>query len=814
MKFSLNQLYLSCVITLFGVSSGYAQEVEFDELFLGMAAGQPTADLSKYSLGNPIPTGKYQADVYVNGTKRGAVYLKVEENEQDPIQGICLTPDLVEVLGLKGEAFKLSSNDQCVNIVKAIPDAKIQFDMGMLALNLEIPQIFVQNRPRGYVSPSLWQASSPTFFIRYYASHSQNRFQNYRSKQDYLSFRSGINLGEWSLRHQGAKSWFNHKSRPYQYQHTYLERDIDRLNGRVTFGDFATSGHFFGNFNLRGVQLASDERMLPASQRGYAPVIEGVALSNARVVVRQNERIIYETTVPAGAFRLDDIYPSGYSGELDVEIIEADGQVRILRVPFTNAVRLLRKGQFRYKLAVGKLRQGTRVFPEFISQVEMQYGVRNGLTLNLGANGSRGYVSGLFGLAFDTPVGAFSSDVVYTRYQFPHLKQRQAKYAMNIGYNARVPMLNSYISAVYYRSFSPENYSLQQVLAANRERGLLPVSHSLQKRISLSVSQPLGKKWGSLNISASRQQYWQAEPSYEYQMSYGNSYKNLHYQFGYGVNKRGGRASVDKRLFINVSLQFGGGANSPILHSRYQNANHHYHHTALTGTLGQDNQLSYSLSTHQQPHQRYYSANLGYKASAANVSLGVAKAKQYQQFNVNLSGALVAHSKGITFANDLGETFAIIHARGAAGAKVNNSSGSYLDWFGNGVVPYVSPYQINYVGIDPTPVADEVEVEATGQEIIPRANSSVLVEFKTKSGNMALFDVNLANGDVPPLAAEVFDQQDNHIGYVVQGGRVFVRGIADRGTLKVIWGSRDSEQCQFSYQLNGEPHKAIAVQCQ
>lgn len=819
-RFSLNKLWCACAMACCALPVVYAQdqEVEFDERFLGMVAGQPSTDLSKYRRSNPIPSGDYRVEVHVNGIRQGVVVMRVEEREDAPVQGICLTPQLASVLSLKSAAYRYSPSEQCVNIVQAIPEADIQFDMGKLALHLEIPQVLVQRRPRGYVPPALWQQGSPVAFVRYYVSQQIHRStKQERRTTRHANLRAGLNVGGWSARHQGSISWVNQTSSPYQYQQTYVERDIDTLNGRLTLGDFATRGQFFGSMTIRGVQLVSEERMLPSILRGYAPVIEGVVRSQARVVVYQQDRVIYETNVPAGAFRIDDLYPSGYSGDLLVEITESDGQVRTFSVPFARGVRLLRQGQWRYKMAVGRLRQGTKTLPETEFQGEWQYGLRNGLTLNAGANGSDNYAAGLLGLAFALPVGAFYLDLHHTRYRFPHLLQKQKKYALNVGYNVHLSSFKTGISAHYYRSFSPEHYSLSQVLDINRFGKILPFLTPLQQRISVSLNQPLRDGWGSVSVSGLWEKYWRNPTArYRYQLTYGNHFKQLNYQLGYSVSRQSNAlAKKDHQLSLNFSWLFGGQVSRPMLYGTYQHTNEGYRvHTSLSGALGQEGKWTYSLSASQIANQRYYSVNSGYKTSMARLNLGYSHSQYHQQGQVSITGAVVAHAKGVTLSHDIGDTFAIIHAKGAGGAKINNSNGVYLDRFGNGIVPYVSPYRTNYVGIDPTPVLDRVEVDATGQEIIPRANSAVLVEFKTKSGTVALFDVNLENGEVPPLAAEIFDQHNQHIGYVVQGGRVFVRGIAERGTLKVVWGSRENEQCQFNYQLSADPLQAVAVQCQ
>jgi outer membrane usher protein len=66
---------------------------------------------------------------------------------------------------------------------------------------------------------------------------------------------------------------------PSQYSsiNTYLQRDIPLLKGRMLLGESNTTGQLFDTLPFSGVQLASDERMLPESLRGYAPEIRGIA---------------------------------------------------------------------------------------------------------------------------------------------------------------------------------------------------------------------------------------------------------------------------------------------------------------------------------------------------------------------------------------------------------------------------------------------------------------------------------------------------------------------------------------------------------
>nr|EEE1923893.1 fimbrial biogenesis outer membrane usher protein [Salmonella enterica subsp. diarizonae] len=154
----------------------------------------------------------------------------------------------------------------------------------------------------------------------------------------------------------------------YRSTETSLRHDVAALRGQLTVGDFSTGGELMENVSLRGVRLASDDRMLPGSLRGYAPVVHGIAGSNAKVTIRQNGNIIYETTVPAGPFTVNDLYPSGYGGDLTVSVTEANGQTRLFTVPFASVAQLVRPGYTRYQVSTGRYRYADNNLDEIVFQ--------------------------------------------------------------------------------------------------------------------------------------------------------------------------------------------------------------------------------------------------------------------------------------------------------------------------------------------------------------------------------------------------------------------------------------------------------------
>lgn len=127
--------------------------------------------------------------------------------------------------------------------------------------------------------------------------------------------------------------------------------------------------------------------MLPPNLRGYAPDISGVAHTAAKVTVSQAGRIIYETQVPAGPFRIQDLGEFN-SGTLHVRIEELNGQVQEYDISTASMPFLTRPGQVRYKVMMGRPQEwGHHVQGGFFSGGEASWGIANGWSLYGGALG-------------------------------------------------------------------------------------------------------------------------------------------------------------------------------------------------------------------------------------------------------------------------------------------------------------------------------------------------------------------------------------------------------------------------------------------
>ncbi|MDA3978880.1 FimD/PapC C-terminal domain-containing protein [Gallibacterium sp. AGMB14963] len=73
----------------------------------------------------------------------------------------------------------------------------------------------------------------------------------------------------------------------------------------------------------------------------------------------------------------------------------------------------------------------------------------------------------------------------------------------------------------------------------------------------------------------------------------------------------------------------------------------------------------------------------------------------------------------------------------------------------------------------------------------------MLVDFATTVGSVVFFELTDTD-NLPPLGTEVFDQNNQAIGVVAQGGKIYTRGVAKSGELHIRWGDK---QCRAEYTI-------------
>lgn len=798
-----------------------APEVEFNDEFLRHFGGTQV-DIRRFNKGNVVLPGTYRADLLVNGVPlgRAEVPLKQLGDDAASVQP-CFDLQLVERLGidivrLSPEALARlqAAAGACAPLPELVPDATARFDGGEQKLEMSIPQAMLTRRARGYVDPRYWDEGVTAARLQYTGSVYYSDARGAASStQGYVGLNAGFNIDAWRLRHVGNLSHSTANGTHYQSVQTNLARTIVPLRSQLVMGHGFTDGALFDSFGFRGAQMASDDRMLPESQRGYAPTVRGIANSNARVQIRQNGNIIYETNVSAGAFEINDIYPTGYGGDLDVVVTEADGSVHVTRVPYASAVLALRPGVTRYSVTAGQYRSPNVQDPPYLMQATVQHGFSNLFTGYAGAIGAEHYASALLGVALNTDFGAFGTDVTYARASLPNRPDKHGE-SVRISYSKLIAPTNTNLAIAAYRYSSsgylslPDAVNQRTVILNNSIAGDLPTQRG---RLQLSLNQALPRGFGSVYFSGSTQSYWNRSGSdTQFLAGYNNSWK----QFGYSLSAtRQFNATVgrwENRFMISVTVPLGNGPRAPYSTTSLQADTRGQFgiQESVSGTLGEDNAFTYGVTaSHQSGGDFGTDNNIGASASyitpMATVSANASKGNQFSQVGADISGGVVAWSGGVAFSPLMAETVGIVEAADAAGARVLNGSGLRVDPWGHAVVGTLTPFARNEIELDPKGLPVSVSLKSTTQTVAPTAGAVVRVRFETdNSGRAAVLRVTTPAGKPLPFGAEVFDTEGNSVGTVGQGSRIVARALkVDTGRLTVKWGDGAGQQCSLQYAL-------------
>jgi outer membrane usher protein len=842
-------------------------EASFNSGFL--MGGSRHVDLSRFEHGNPVLPGDYPVDLYVNGNRVGNENVLFRAADTRSSARPCFSIEQLERYGIDTARLHAAAAgpDDCRRIGQWIPDASASYDGSQLRLDLSVPQAALRRSARGYVSPQYWDRGITAGMLGYTFNAFRMRsdagdvagdhrvlapdgssvpagaaipagstidgavvpagsvfgadgrvigpdgkplsppVRGRHVVQDsaYLGLNAGLNVGDWQLRHVSSLTWQTGGGRHWQDIATYAQRNLAGIRSQLTLGDASTSGEIFDTVSFRGVQLASDDRMLPDSLRGYAPVVRGVAASNARVEIRQNGYLIYQTTVAAGPFEIDDLYPTGYGGDLQVSVTEADGSQHRFAVPYSSVAQLLRPGIGRYSVTAGQVRDTYLHGHPYLLQGTYQRGFTNQVTGYGGVVASQGYGALLVGGAFNTRAGAFSVDLSHAHTQLPGPGGSGGQ-SLKLGYSKFLADTGTHFAVAAYRYSTSGYLGLQDALLTRdlARRGLGSGGLRRQRsRFELTLDQTLGGA-GSLYVTGSLARYWNARGSdVQYQAGYSSHVGSFSYTLS-ASRMRDALGMRETRYFVNFSLPLGHASHAPSLNGMFAHSNRGYSTSqlGLSGSAGRDDDFNYGVTASDDTRSGSSGAvNAQYRSPYSTLSASYAQGSGYRQTSIGANGALLVHAGGVTFSPQQGETMALVEAKGARGAQVANYSGVRVDGRGYALVPYLVPYSLNTVRIDPNGIATDVQLQSTSQQVAPYAGAVVKVVFRTATGRSALIEARDARGEPLPFGADVFDAQGQEVGVVGQSSRLFLHGLDDRGSLQVKWGDQPDQQCRIDYVL-------------
>jgi len=462
--------------------------------------------------------GTHRVDLYANQAWKGkydVVFARVQP--EDHAAQACFDQALLKALGFDAThlnpafAQRLRTGKSvCGDVGQLFDGASHTFDATALRLDVTAPQAVMRRQAHDDVDPTRWDAgiTAATLHYAYNGWHSKQDKQSSQTSH-YLGLRGGVNLGDWRWRYHASVSGHSGAGLQYRGDTLTVERALPSLRSSLTIGDTITDGSILGGVNVRGMTLQSDERMRPDVMNGFAPVIRGVAQSNAKVTIHQRDAQIFEMTVPPGPFVIDDLPPNGDGGDLRVTVTEADGSVRSFTVTYANLPELLRPGVTRYSAALGEYRRYDASDRPMLATATLSHGLNNTATAYGGLMLAQNYHAVAAGMGLNLPIGAVVLDASYAHTATTRRHFNGA--SLRLRYTKQFPQTDTHVALNLTRDTNPGHYAPEQALDLidRVRRGHADAPRDNHRgQFSASVSQTLPGKMGALSFSGSVQDYW------------------------------------------------------------------------------------------------------------------------------------------------------------------------------------------------------------------------------------------------------------------------------------------------------------------
>ncbi|EFD5004851.1 fimbrial biogenesis outer membrane usher protein [Escherichia coli] len=779
--------------------------------------GKPlNVDLSYFSHSDGLLPGLYSVNTIVNGKKNGVYEIEFVPTTKEKVTPLLRRSMLskwgVEVPDEKNVGDEILGKD----LESILPGTQINFDNQNQTLSINIPQRWLSQVNWLRTAPQLWNDGVPSLLMNYRYSGSLQEFSGVTNTQNMLSINSSLNIAGWRLRHDG---FFGGASSSHEKGWHALNTSATHdysfwQGGQFTIGQTSTDGAIFESFPFEGMQLISDDGMIVPWLSSFSPIIRGIAYSQALVIVRQNNQIIWQGNIPAGPFELKDVNPL-FSGDMDIEVHEADGTVRRFSQASASIPVLQREGRLRYSASIGRYRQdrdwsNNNVEKPAFVQTTAAWGAKSDITLYGGLMLADNYRAYMFGAGkYHEQFGAFSLDLTQSNSELTTSDEHGQ--AWRTSWVRSFDRTGTQVSLSGYWYNSPGYFSFNDLQQSQHTNDYLDIKYSHQSRISTQIIQNTDN-FGQFSLNTDWDHYFRNEgEGWQSQLNWSFTFEEVSSSLSLVYTKQPQYNAADKSLYLSFTVPFSAFSNydNASLGSRLlTNNGKSLIQSGVNGSM-LDQRLSYSIMEGQGNHGvgNSGSINARYRGTYGEIQSGYSYQKYNKQWMYSARGGVTIHPGGLTLSQEVSPygANALIDTNGAKGIKVNSGTGVYTDWQGYTVISNLMPYQENSISLDVNSASDKIEIINSDLTVIPSRGALVPARFNVVKGNKALITLIRTDGTPVPFGSIVSVISDKsgfrNNGIVADNGQVWISGLPEYGELYARWGDSDNAQCKASVHI-------------
>ncbi len=831
-------LSLLSALVLIALASGRvaqaADDIQFNTDVLDVK-DRANISLDQFSRAGYMMPGDYTFTVVVNGQalsgERTITYYQDEKDKNNSL--VCVPKSVANELGLKEKFFNQLTwwhGGDCIEL-SSLDGMTATGNMSDSTLNISIPQAFMEYVSENWDPPSRWDNGVAGVIFDYnlnaLSGRNHSDYNNGRYYNVSGNGTTGLNIGAWRLR-ADWQGYLNHDTgsgndvtRNLDVTEVYAYRPLPSIKSKLTLGETYYNSDVFDSFRFVGGSLESDDNMLPPNLRGYAPEVTGVAKTNAKVTVSQKGRVLYETQVAPGPFRIQDL-SDAVSGQLDVKVTEQNGQVQTFTVNTSDIPYLTRPGTLRYKLAVGKPEgyeyhdphvgdegentadyaddtytdmHHTYGAPTFAGG-EFSWGIDSGWSLYGGGIGSKDYNALSVGVGRDLlQFGAVALDASVARTALPFDDDIKTGSSYRLSYSKDFDDYDSQITFAGYRFSTRDFMTMDEYLDARNDGD---TTDNDKQMYTVTFNKQFKDQGLSIFLNYSHETYWDSPKNNNFNLSLSKTFD------AFGLHNISTSLTAYKNQYDNMddygaylSLSLPVGDNSTVSLNSSVGNQHTSNEVSYFHTIDANNNYELAAGgSDGDATSRAYFSHLGDMAEVdanANYQSGTSSS-----VGLTLRGGLTATMHGVALhrVNQLGGSRMMVDTEGVSDIPVEGFGGiSRTNIFGKAVVADINSYYRSSASIDLDKLNDNVDVSNSVVQGTLTEGAIGYRKFSVISGEKAMASLRLEDGSAPPFGATVFNSDGLQTGIVNEDGSVYLSGIQPDGKMTTKW---DGQICDIT----------------
>lgn len=752
-------------------------------------------------------TGVRRVSLQVNGNPRGNVDARFDSEGQ-----LCFDKALLNQAGLKLPEAGLANGD-CYDFLAHNPQAQLNLRPAREEVELVVPSAALRTEQ----DTALYHQGGVAGLVNYDLLGQTSEFSGDRQRYLSASTELGLNANDWIVRSRQNYSVQNER-RTFQNLYTYVQKTFVDHQALVQAGEINIANSVFTGAAITGLQVFPEQALSDKNRQGAT--VTGIAQSQARVEVRQAGALIYTTLVPPGPFSLPDIPLLNSNTDLDVQVIEANGESHRFNVPAASLVRFNSSAPG-YSFAAGKVRtfNSKGMLAPMVATGTGGWSVTPANLLSAGVMlAENDYKAVAWSLGSQLTAGTSLN----LRNTLSHAGRQQAKgheisTALSTQLTDRLSgNVNATRRSTGYRDLQDTTYTLNSQRYHDRRLD--------QYGVGLAWSNPLLGGFGlgystSVSAGGNKSDYLNASwnKAFEHLSVSANVQHALGNQGRSKNDRQGSRAYREETaIYLSASIPLGGNR------SLRSYANKRDGVTRMGATFNDNSNefAGYSLSAERnlQAKRDDLSANVNLLPHYTSVNLGYSQSgNESTSYNGQLRGGVALHSAGVTFSPyALNDTFAVASVGDIPGVRLDTPSGPvWTDGSGRAVVAQLPAYQRSNVQVRTNSLPRNLDLQNGYKTVMAGRGSVQTIDFPVVTSRRVLLTIVDPNGAALGKGAPVFGETDRFVTTTVEGGKAFITNhdIEKPLTLRMANGGL----CNLDFMLPEKPEldayfeKALAV---